>query len=180
MPLPGFSIRMTVDEYTPFAQRLLALTQRPDPMLQAVGEKVVEITRKAFTDPEYRQATWPPLRDGSESTLTKTGALFESIGIIDLGGTSVTVGIRPISRGKGNAAANVYAAVHQFGATITPKSKKVLVFTAPDGTKVFAKKVTIPARPFFPVTDSGEVTPLAKEQIAKVLNDYFNQSAFGA
>lgn len=43
------------------------------------------------------------------------------------------------------------AKVHQFGATIRPKTAPFLVFTAPDGRKVFTKFVTIPARPFLGV-----------------------------
>lgn len=40
----------------------------------------------------------------------------------------------------------VYGAVHQFGATIRPKGR-ALVFNL-GGRKVFARSVTIPARPY--------------------------------
>lgn len=39
------------------------------------------------------------------------------------------------------------ALVHQYGATIYPKVKKYLSFVI-DGIRVFARKVTIPARPY--------------------------------
>lgn len=48
-----------------------------------------------------------------------------------------------------------YAAVHQFGATIVPRRGKFLVFPGPDGGLVFAKRVTIPARPFLPQRTPG-------------------------
>lgn len=41
----------------------------------------------------------------------------------------------------------IYAAVHQFGATIVPKSKKALVFRLAGGL-VRARRVRIPARPY--------------------------------
>lgn len=49
------------------------------------------------------------------------------------------------------------ARVHQFGATITPKNGKFLVFPGPNGNLIFAKRVKIPARPFMPITHSGVI-----------------------
>lgn len=46
-----------------------------------------------------------------------------------------------------------FAYVHQFGATIVPRRAEFLVFTGPDGHKIFANKVTIPARPFLGIDD---------------------------
>ena len=46
------------------------------------------------------------------------------------------------------------ARVHQFGATITPKSAKRLHFQL-GGKSVFAKKSVIPARPYLGVSDAN-------------------------
>lgn len=56
-----------------------------------------------------------------------------------------------------DAESNKIGRVHQFGATIKPKNGKFLVFT-PHGAKkpVFAKQVTIPARPFLPIRPDGQ------------------------
>jgi phage gpG-like protein len=59
--------------------------------------------------------------------------------------TNVTVGTSGIKARIGSPLK--YAPVHEYGATITPKNAKMLVFEI-GGQKVFAKKVTIPARPF--------------------------------
>lgn len=49
-----------------------------------------------------------------------------------------------------------HAHVHQEGATIVPKNAQALVFEA-GGATVFAKKVTIPARPFVGISaDNAE------------------------
>lgn len=47
-----------------------------------------------------------------------------------------------------------YAHVHQHGATIVPKAAKTLAFTS-GGRRRFAKRVTIPARPFVGVSDAN-------------------------
>lgn len=47
------------------------------------------------------------------------------------------------------------APVHQFGAVIKPKNVSVLRFPGPNGF-IFAKQVTIPARPFMPLTQAGD------------------------
>lgn len=41
-----------------------------------------------------------------------------------------------------------HARTHQYGATIRPVRARFLVFTGADGHKIFARQVTIPARPF--------------------------------
>jgi len=49
-------------------------------------------------------------------------------------------------------------AVHQYGMTIKPKKGPYLVFPGPNGNgMVFAKQVTIPARPMMPLDKSGAV-----------------------
>lgn len=49
----------------------------------------------------------------------------------------------------------VYAAIHEFGGTIVPINGPYLVFQGKDGKTVFAKSVTIPARPYIrPTLDS--------------------------
>jgi phage virion morphogenesis protein len=51
----------------------------------------------------------------------------------------------------------IYAAVHQFGATITPKTAKALVFRM-GGQLVTTQRVTIPARPYLGLSARDEET----------------------
>lgn len=53
----------------------------------------------------------------------------------------------------------IYAAVHQFGATIRPKSANALAFALPGGDFAQVQKVEIPARPFLGVSrdDQAEI-----------------------
>ncbi len=74
-------------------------------------------------------------RTGGQSLLMSEGNLVTSIDH-DTRGGEVAWG-SPL----------VYAAVQQFGATITPKNAKALAFTI-GSTLVLAKSVTVPARPY--------------------------------
>ena len=67
-----------------------------------------------------------------------------------------------------------YAAIQNFGGTIVPKTKKALSFFNSHGMRVFARKVTIPARPFnqFREADLKEL----QELISNFLGDSHGQS----
>lgn len=59
-----------------------------------------------------------------------------------------------------------YARIHQLGGAILPRNKKILRWIGPNGKPVFARKVTIPARPFLVVQDE-DVT-----EIKTIIKDY--------
>lgn len=59
-----------------------------------------------------------------------------------------------------------YAHVHQDGMTIVPKNAEKLVFQM-GGRTVFAKEVTIPARPFVGLSDDNE------QEIVELVTDHF-------
>lgn len=72
------------------------------------------------------------------------------------------------------------AKIHQFGGTIRPKTKKVLVFPGPDGELIFAKKVTIPARPYLPLRRDSlvvDLPPAWSLQVKTALKTYLRQAA---
>jgi len=79
--------------------------------------------------------------------LHKTGNLIGSIQIYDKMPFSVMVGSRGV----------IYAAVHEFGATISPKRAKMLSWIGESGERIFAHKVVIPARPYLrPAVDENK------------------------
>lgn len=103
-----------------------------------------------------QRRSYGPLRPEGK-TLIQSGSLRESIGH-EVREKEVVVGTtRP---GPGDS--HRYAAVHQFGATIVPRTAAALVFTGADGGLVFAQSVTIPARPFigFDDQDVADLTDL--------------------
>ncbi|SRR5581483_4471449 len=126
------------------------------PVLEAMGLELVSVTKRAFVDESLRPAPWPARKSGGDHSLLRlSGALWQSIRIAKVTNSEVTV-----------ASDRKYAAIHQMGGVIYAKGK-ALVFSIA-GKKIFAKKVTIPARPFFPFTKEGEMIPAAKQRIEAV------------
>lgn len=106
---------------------------------------------------------WPALKFRQGQPLRDTGRLYGSI-VARRDGDGVVVGTNLKLPNNGNS----LGAVHQFGMTIKPKTKPFLVFPVA-GKKgfVFARQVTIPARPFMPLDSQGEVAlPPAWEKAA--------------
>lgn len=91
--------------------------------------------------PSPSGAAWAPNKEGRKPILHRSGALATSISYAVAGNQAVI--------GSGIP----YAAIHQFGGTIVPKSAARLAFRI-GNRQVFAKKVTMPARPY--VGLSGE------------------------
>jgi phage gpG-like protein len=153
----SLSARITRDDVSPAFNKLDAALSRLGPILEAVGLEVVSITQRAFSDSSLRVAPWARKRDGSAATLIQSGVLRQSIRITNIGDTTVTVG-----------SDRVYAAIHQLGGVIEPKAGKKLRFTV-GGVTYFVSRVTIPARPFFPIDKSGNLSSLAQRKVAAVL-----------
>ncbi len=170
--MASFSARILVDEFTPWSERTRdTLANGLQKILESVGTEVVSITQQAFVDESLRAAPWPPKRDGSPATLIKSGLLRESIRIVNIGSTSVTVG-----------SDRVYAAVHQLGsreyqpgASVDIKSRRVILLRE-GRTSVYARRQNIPPRPFFPIDPDGNFTQTATERIQKVLEQAIGET----
>jgi phage gpG-like protein len=134
-------------------------------MAEAVGAEVVGIGQRAFNDPSLRPAQWPAKKGGGAATLKVSGALWHSLRIVAVTGTSVTVGSdRP------------YASIHQLGGRtkahkITPRNGRALYWPgAPHPMKsVNHPGSNIPARPYFPIDASEQLTSYASQSIASIL-----------
>ncbi|MBL4876698.1 MAG: phage virion morphogenesis protein [Cohaesibacteraceae bacterium] len=125
--VPNAEIQAAISRFTD-----LETTQ----LLDDIGALVVSQTQRRIdtekTGPNGE--AWEPNTAGTE-TLVQTGALRDTIDH-QVSGNQAIVG-SPL----------LYAATHQFGATIVPKDAQHLVFMI-GGRKIFANKVEIPARPF--------------------------------
>jgi phage virion morphogenesis protein len=115
------------------------------PAMTAIGHGLVETTSRRFesgTDPEGK--AWQKWSPAYAKVTTSRSILRSQSGNSGLMGSLTSeADARSVRVGSNK----VYAAVHQFGATIVPKNAKSLRFML--GSRVvFAKKVTIPARPY--------------------------------
>lgn len=116
-------------------------------------EHIVEGIRYMFetqTGPDGE--AWPRRGDrATHPTLNRTGELFRAATggaghVHRTGYRELVVGVE-----KAESGSRAGAAVHQYGATIYPRNKLFLVFMV-DGILRFARKVTIPARPYIGAT----------------------------
>jgi phage gpG-like protein len=119
-------------------------------------EQTAERIRNGGPGPDGE--AWPPNLEGTQ-LLIRSGNLIGSIAS-NVSGTS----------GEWGAGAKPYAHVHQCGAVITPKDAERLSFML-RGKRVFAKKVTIPARPFVGVSaeDAEEIKEIVTDYLGRLL-----------
>ncbi|TRD18344.1 phage virion morphogenesis protein [Palleronia caenipelagi] len=129
---------------------LLARGQDLTPLMDAIGARLEQSARDRIEDTNQSPdgVPWPKsfrvvVGQGGK-TLFETGRLAASITH------------RATSRETEIGTNLISAGVHQFGATITPKSAGALQFKLADGTVVTAGKVTIPARPYLGISDADE------------------------
>lgn len=131
------------------------------------GELCAEIVQLGENQTRKRIESGGPGPDGEAwpPNLTGTAILFRT-------GQHLHDSIASSSHGAGGewGAAWEFAHVHQYGATITPKNAESLSFML-GGKRVFAKSVTIPARPFVGVSadDAQEIRELVTDFLGSLL-----------
>lgn len=136
--------------------KMTRLRMNGAPVWRSMGNTLKSITEGTFNSvgARFRPKAWPPKRDGSPSILQQSTTLVKSFWLA-VGPHHATV-----------SNATPYAAIHQFGGVIRAKNKPVLRFRS--GGRWWSKKeVKIPARPFFPITQTGQLTPAASQLIAR-------------
>ncbi|MBI5770862.1 MAG: phage virion morphogenesis protein [Verrucomicrobia bacterium] len=153
------------DNLTPALRRLAAGVEDKKPILEAMGTQLASLTRRAFNEPNLRPAPWPnkltfnassgTFSRSEPSRLRKNQVLVRSIRIVKLTNSSVTVGTD-----------RIYAAIHQLGGEIRAKNAPALAFKL-GGQLFLRKKVTMPARPFFPFI-GGKMTEAAQAKIRAI------------
>lgn len=134
------------------------------PALRSIGAAIVKNTQARFeaetgpTGVPWKKSRRAATQGGK--TLQDSRRLYASL-------TSRVVDRRTLEVGTNVA----YAAVHQFGATIRPKTKKRLVFRIPGGGFRTAASVTIPARPFlgFTFEDREDTTDILARHLRVAL-----------
>ncbi|WP_414664896.1 phage virion morphogenesis protein [Horticoccus sp. 23ND18S-11] len=150
------------DRLSPSLTKLARGIENKKPILEAMGLQLESLTRRAFNEPALRPMPWmnkltisadgKTFSRSEPSRLRKNQVLVRSIRITSLTNSSVTVG-----------SDRIQAAIHQLGGIIRPKNAPALAFRI-GGHLVTAKKVTMPARPFFPFL-GGKMIQSAQEKI---------------
>jgi phage virion morphogenesis protein len=137
------------------------------PALRSIGAAIIKNTQLRFE--AERSPTGVPWQKSRRAqaqggkTLQDSRRLYSSITARVVGDTTLEVGTNV-----------VYAAVHQFGAVIRPKTKKRLAFRIPGGGFRSAASVTIPARPFLGFAQED------REDVADIIANHLRRAVRGA
>lgn len=135
--------------------RLADAFEDATPIMRAIGVGLRENVHTRFEEergPDGR--AWAPVRRDYAAEKRGPGILREA-GI--RGGLMGSITFEADRRSVEVGTNKVYARVHQLGGTIVPKTGSHLVFTI-GGRTVFAKSVTIPARPYLGIGPEDEET----------------------
>lgn len=152
----GISITVTINaaQVRQAFNRLTLLMSDTTPVMRAIGTGLIAGTHDRFqmgVSPEG--APWKKLTPQYAMTKRGAGILRESAMAGGLmGSIAMEAGRDQVAVGSNK----IYAAVHQFGATITPKSGQYLVFWM-GGRLIKARSVTIPERPYLGVSSDDQV-----------------------
>jgi phage virion morphogenesis protein len=140
-------------------QKLMADTT---PVMKAIGVGMVRNVHDRFMDAVSPEGVaWAPLSPGY-APIKEGPGILRTAGM--RGGLMGSITSRASATAVEVGSNKIYAAVHQFGATIVPKNAKHLIFQMAGGT-VQADSVTIPARPYL------GVGPLDEQTITETLVD---------
>lgn len=140
-------VRITIDDADLRAAlgRLRRFVADPEPALKTIGQALITSTQERIrNEVSPTGARWPALNPEYAAAKRGTGMLMES-------GRLVGSFSRQVSGSRLVVGTNVaYAAIHQFGGTIRPKGSALRFFVG--RREIFARKVTIPARPFLGIS----------------------------
>ena len=146
---------------------LLAALGDLTPVFKNIGEHVQATTIDRFAEQKSPEGVpWKPLLPIYAATKKGPGILRETGQMAQI--------VYQVAEDMLQVGTNaIYAAVHQFGATIRPKEKKALAFML-GGQQVIVSKVEIPARPFLGLTADDQL------EISGLVEDYLDASSGGA
>lgn len=151
------SFKVTTDTLSPALAKMARNCSNPKSILEAMGNGLVSLTKRAFNDESLRALPWPPVKKQTGAPLKRSGAMWQSIRITELTNTHVMVGTdRP------------YAPHHQFGTDpydIVARTKKALFWPGAAHPVKRVHHPGLPARPFFPFDSQGNMILSAKVKI---------------
>ena len=196
------SITLTVDDRDLQAglRRLEQAATDLTPAMRKIAQAMALETERNFE--EQGRPRWQPLArsttearvdrlaKGSKGGIRKDGRISQGVArrasefriLQDTGQLAASVATDYDARQAVIGSNKEYAAIHQFGGktkphTIKPVKKKALAFGGTVRRIVNHPGSDIPARPFLPVTASGELQPEAKSEVLQTILRHLQHAA---
>ena len=153
-------IKLDTSQFDRELSSILQRLQNPSSLMAAVAQSMESQTQQAFyQEGQPGGGKWKDLDDSTKSQRAKEGSwpgpiLNRSGGSGLLGSVMSTSTSVTATVGAGSGKSAAYAAIHQFG-----------------GQAGRGRKVTIPARPYLPITGAGSsasLTPHAEKAITRM------------
>ncbi|MDA8483595.1 phage virion morphogenesis protein [Pseudomonas resinovorans] len=157
------SVQSNLPKLQPLFVKLKELGGHPQPLLKKIAYYGESSTRERFnseTAPDgqkWKESLRARLTGGK--TLTQDGHLGDSI--------TSTANDQKAEWGSNR----IYAAIHQFGGVIKPKSATALRFQIPGLGWVTRQQVTLPARPYLGISDDDQenILDLVNQHISSLI-----------
>jgi len=169
-----FTITVHDEQVRAALKALASRVQNMQPVLQAIGEDIVERTKHRFdtsTGPDG--VAWKP---NSAATLDMLAARLgksyrKKGGDLNSKGAARVAGKKPLIGESGDLRRQIVsrAAAHSVTVSATPVYAAIQQFGGKAGR---GHKVTIPARPFLPVHQDGTLYPQEQALILLEINEY--------
>jgi phage virion morphogenesis protein len=162
--MSAVKVEINVEQLSNILNQTVQTLSNPKALFGEIGETLLEIHHIRFAQQQAPDGTpWQPLstwyqqskKRNADKILTLDGHLRGTLRCQATNDSVVFGSDRP------------YAAIHQFGGTITPKTGKALnVFGRP------LKRVTIPARPWLGLSSNDEqrLIEIARNHLEKAFN----------
>lgn len=143
--------------------RLLSNATNTRPLMRSLAQELKTLTDENFESQSFGGASWQAKAFGSGRILQDSGELQDSI-TPSSDATTASIGTNLI-----------YARIHHMGGTIQAKNKPYLMFKTPNG---FArvKSVTLPARPFLPISADGQLQSGADRRLIDIALESLTQN----
>ena len=162
--MTAVNIELDISELSRVIDKALAKLNRPKLMFAEMGEELLAIHFARFVAQKAPDGTpWTPLKDWYRESKKKNA---DKILTLD-GHLSGTLRYQASDAGVVFGSDRPYAAIHQFGGTITAKNAKALNVQGRP-----AKSVTIPARPWLglSIDDEQRLLDIARKHLKNDFN----------
>lgn len=136
----------------------IARLKNPKPLMASISAELLSLTDESFSKQgQIGGQSWTPLAAATIAKRSKEGTWPGKMLVISSAGLAASIHSFHSDSKAGISSSKPYAAIQLFG-----------------GQAGRGQKVTIPSRLYMPITKDKELTPVAKDSIIRIAEQYFS------